>query len=165
MYEFSKFKFFPSNSLSKLKTVQTVLFCSFALAMPFALSTAADAGNIQQDSQLPYQVKCPEGAPKCLVDKTTYIGWRTYHAVCHVCHAQDAVGSTFAPSLIDRLEGMSKERFMEVVLDGYTGQIGVMPGWKQDPNVLPKVENLWSFLKARSDGALPTGKPKRLPPK
>jgi len=132
------------------------------LFYPSYFSSAADTQDASEVA--PYQVECPEGA-KCMVDKTTYVGWRTYHAVCHVCHAQDAVGSTFAPSLVDRLEGMSKERFMEVVLDGYTGQIGVMPGWKQDPNVLPKVEHLWSFLKARSDGALGTGKPKKLPAK
>lgn len=139
------------------------LIVSALLFYPSYFAATADAQ--ESDEPVPYVVECAEGTSKCMVDKTTYIGWRTYHAVCHVCHAQNAVGSTFAPSLIDRLEGMSKERFMTVVLDGYTGQIGVMPGWKQDPNVLPKVEHLWSFLKARSDGALGIGKPKKLPPK
>lgn len=110
----------------------------------------------------PYIVECTEGG-KCKVDKATYIGWRTYHAACHVCHAQDAVGSTFAPSLVERLKSMEKERFVVVLTDGFTGTIGVMPGWKKDPNVFPKVEMLWAFLKARSDGALGKGKPKKLP--
>jgi hypothetical protein len=41
--------------------------------------------------------------------------------------------------------------------------MGVMPPWKQDPNVNKYFEELWSFLKARSDGALLPGRPKRLP--
>ena len=116
-----------------------------------------------EDQPVPYTVECAEGGAPCMVDKSTYVGWRTYHGVCHVCHAQDAVGSSFAPNLLDRLQGVNKERFTDVVLNGFTGQIGVMPGWKDDPNVLPRVDDLWSFLKARSDGALGPGKPKKLP--
>ncbi len=123
------------------------------------LSSAAKAA----DPSTPYTVKCAEGGSPCQVDASTYKGWRTYHAVCHTCHAQDAVGSTFAPSLLERLQGMEKDRFMDVVLNGMTGQVGVMPGWKQDPNVLPRVDDLWSFLKARSDGVLAPGKPGKLP--
>ena len=108
----------------------------------------------------PYTVKCSGTA--CKVDKKTYIGWRTYHANCHVCHAQDAVGSTFAPSLVDKLQEIDKERFIISVAEGYEGQIGVMPGWKDNPNVNKKFEELYAYLKARSDGALQPGRPKRL---
>jgi len=120
---------------------------------------------VAEDAYQPvtYKVECAEGGAPCMVDKSTYVGWRTYHGVCHVCHAQDAVGSSFAPNLLDRLQGVKKERFMDVVLNGFTGQIGVMPGWKEDPNVLPRIDDLWNFLKARSDGALGPGKPKKLP--
>ncbi len=129
----------------------------------FICSVCVPAVAEDADQPVPYKVECAEGGAPCMVDKSTYVGWRTYHAVCHTCHAQDAVGSSFAPSLLDRLQGVSKERFMDVVLNGFTGQIGVMPGWKADPNVLPRVDDLWSFLKARSDGALGPGKPKKLP--
>lgn len=132
-----------------------------ALLSQLHLSELSLAASTQDE--LPYQVVCAEGEKVCKVDGATYKGWRTYHAACHVCHAQDAVGSTFAPSLLVRLEGMDREKFMDVVLNGYTGQVGVMPGWKEDPNVLPRVDDLWRYLKARSDGALPTGKPKKLP--
>ena len=111
------------------------------------------------DGEATYEVDC--NSDPCVVDKGTYIGWRTYHANCHVCHAQDAVGSTFAPSLVDKLKEIDKERFMISVGDGYTGQIGVMPGWKENPNVNKRFEELYNYLKARSDGVLKTGKPKR----
>lgn len=113
----------------------------------------------------PYTVECDEGAAsgtQCKVDKATYIGWRTYHAFCHVCHAQDAVGSTFAPSLVERLQAIDKARFLTVLADGYTGQLGVMPAWKDDPNVNKRYEELYAYLQARADGKLPPGRPARL---
>ncbi len=131
----------------------------FANDTQTASPPAADAGGT------PYTVNCEESGGKrvCKVDKGTYVGWRTYHAVCHACHAQDAVGSTFAPSLVERLKVIDEARFMDVMDNGYTGQIGVMPGWKDNPNVNKKYDELYAYLKARSDGVLPPGRPKRLP--
>ena len=127
---------------------------------------ADEAPAASTSSAPPYTVVCEtneaEGATVCKVDKQTYIGWRTYHAVCHVCHAQDAVGSTFAPSLVERVGAISEERFMDVVANGYTGQIGVMPAWKDNPNVNKRYDALYSYLKARADGVLPPGRPQRL---
>lgn len=115
----------------------------------------------------PYTVMCdtnPEtGVKECQVDKATFVGWRFYHAFCHVCHAQDAVGSTFAPSLVERLKEIDKARFIDAVANGYTGQIGVMPGWKDNPNISKNYEELYAYLKARSDGALIAGRPKKIP--
>ncbi len=112
-----------------------------------------------------YTVECSEDAESggnvCYVDQKTFVGWRTYHAFCHVCHAQNAVGSTFAPSLVDRLQVIDKERFLDAVANGYTGQIGVMPPWKDNPNISKRYEELWAYLKARSDGVLPPGRPER----
>jgi hypothetical protein len=112
------------------------------------------------DADTPYEIEC-SGDGNCLVDKATYIGWRTYHAACHVCHSQDAVGSSFAPSLIDRLQTIDKERFYSSLANGYTGQIGVMPAWKDDPNVNSRFDELYAYLKARSDGVLGPGRPTR----
>lgn len=109
----------------------------------------------------PYQVECDD-AGKCKVDKLTFKGWRTFHGFCHTCHAQDAVGSTFAPSLLIRTKGMEKARFVEVITNGFQGQVGVMPAWKDNPNVMPKMDELWAYLQARADGALGTGRPGKL---
>ena len=145
----------------------------FANDTQTAASPAADSGADPQSAPppaadaggAPYTVNCEESGGKrvCKVDKKTYVGWRTYHAVCHACHAQDAVGSTFAPSLVERLKVIDEARFMDVLANGYSGQIGVMPGWKDDPNVNKKYNELYAYLKARSDGILPPGRPKRLP--
>ena len=117
------------------------------------------------DEQKPYTVECASdatNASQCKVDKATYVGWRTFHGFCYQCHAQDAVGSTFAPSLVERLKDVDHERFLHSVAEGYKGQIGVMPPWKENPNVSKHYEDLYGYLKARSDGVLPPGKPARL---
>lgn|GEM_PF-1061600 len=126
--------------------------------------TVADAGA---DDEVPYTVECgadPEaGGNVCQVDRDTYVGWRTFHSVCHTCHAQDAVGSSFAPALLPRIRMIDKARFLEVVDKGFTGQVGVMPGWGTNPNVNRYYDELWAYLRARADGVLPPGRPKRLP--
>jgi hypothetical protein len=116
----------------------------------------------------PYTVDCggkdPEtGEKRCIVDRATYVGWRTFNSVCYVCHGQDAVGTTFAPSLVERLQLIDKDRFMYVVNNGFQGQIGVMPAWKDNPNVNKHFEELYSYIKARADGALPRGRPEWKP--
>jgi hypothetical protein len=58
---------------------------------------------------------------------------------------------------------IDKAEFMMALTEGFKGQVGVMPPWKQDPNVSKYFEELWSYLKARSDGVLLPGRPKRLP--
>jgi cytochrome c5 len=142
----------------------------FALSfVAAALVVTASAGRAQSaPDAAPYTVECgpdPDegGATVCRVDRGTYVGWRTFHAICHTCHAQDAVGSTFAPDLLARMRQIGKPEFMKAMNEGFTGQMGVMPPWKQDPNVNKYFEELWSFLKARSDGVLLPGRPKRLP--
>ncbi len=135
------------------------------LVTTYLFFTCSISLGSSEQNEVPYQVVCAEDGGKCKVDRGTYKGWRTYHSTCHVCHAQDAVGSTFAPSLLVRLKGMERAKFMDVVMNGFTGQVGVMPGWKEDPNVSPRVDDLWRYLKARSDGALSAGKPKKLPKK
>ena len=131
------------------------IFSIVLASLGFLLSTAVLA-----DEEKPYTVQC--NGDKCKVDKKTYIGWRQFHATCHVCHGQDAVGTTIAPNLVEKLKQIDKERFMDVVHNGYKGQIGVMPAWKDDPNVNKYFEEFYAYLKARSDGVLGPGRPERI---
>ena len=46
-------------------------------------------------------------------------GWRAYHAECHVCHGPDAMGSTYAPSLMQSVKnGMTWDAFFDVIING-----------------------------------------------
>ncbi len=148
------------RSRIKDRLVPPTVLCACLLAVGGAYHGA------QAGEEPVYTVVCAQGAHsagQCKVDKKTFVGWRTFHAFCHQCHAQDAVGSTFAPSLVERLKEIDKERFLHSVENGYTGQIGVMPAWKDNPNVTKHYDDLYAYLKARSDGTLPPGRPKRLP--
>ena len=130
-------------------------------------ASAPESASNENAADAPYSIECGQvndaGEPFCYVDGDTYIGWRTFHGFCHVCHAQDAVGSTFAPNLLDRMQDFDFDTFVDRTANGYTGQVGVMPPWKDNPNVSKQYKELFAYLKARSDGLLPPGRPKKKP--
>jgi hypothetical protein len=53
------------------------------------------------------------------VDDATYRGWRAYHSACHTCHGVDAVGTSVAPSLAERVRRLSQRQFIYKVLTSY----------------------------------------------
>lgn len=106
------------------------------------------------------QCETTDGAKTCKIDLWLTRGYRAF-SQCQVCHGLDGSGSTIGPSLLDTLREIDRARFMEVVANGVTGQIGVMPPWKENPNVMKYVDQLYAYLKARADGVLPGGKLKR----
>ena len=100
------------------------------------------------------------------VDRGTYNGFRRYHASCHVCHGPDGLGSSFAPALIDSMKQLDYSAFAEVVVNGRqaVGASGnsVMPPFAFDPNVMEYLNDIYGYLRARSDGVLARGRPQRL---
>ncbi|WP_431854785.1 c-type cytochrome [Azospirillum sp.] len=100
------------------------------------------------------------------VDPKTYNGYRRYHSICHTCHGPDGLGSSFAPSLVDSLKRISSDQFEGIVAGGVQGNNGgnirVMPAFASDPNVMDYILDIYSYLKARSDGALGRGRPERI---
>lgn len=127
-----------------------------------SISAAAPAEAASAAGEKFYDVDCNQvdesGNKVCVTDKGTYVGWRTFHATCHACHGQNAVGSSFAPSL---LKPIDKARFEDVVTNGFSGQIGIMPAWGQNPNVKDFIDELYAYQQARADGILKPGRPKR----
>lgn len=102
------------------------------------------------------------------VDKGTYNGYRRFHGVCHTCHGQGAMGSTIAPSLVESLKTLSYEEFKTTVTEGRaattaTGAASEMPSFKENKDVMKYLDDIYSYVKARSDGALGPGRPERLP--
>jgi methanol metabolism-related c-type cytochrome len=100
------------------------------------------------------------------VDKGTYNGYRRYHASCHVCHGPDGLGSSYAPSLVDSLKTLSQDDFNEVIINGRISTVGgkesVMPSFGTVEDVALYLDDLYAYLKARSDGALGRGRPQRM---
>ena len=120
-----------------------------------ALSPPASA----QDEEKPYSIV--DGK----VDQGTYNGWRRYHASCHTCHGPDGLGSSYAPNLVDSLKTMSYDEFAEVVINGRqnvtSSQQNVMPAFGTVMDVATYLDDIYAYLKARSDGVLGRGRPER----
>jgi mono/diheme cytochrome c family protein len=102
------------------------------------------------------------------VDKGTYNGYRRFHGTCHACHGQDAMGSSFAPSLVESLKTVDYELFVKTVMEGRqvtdaSGAVKAMPSFGADPNVTKHLDDIYRYLSARSDGVLAPGRPKKIP--
>src|ERR1700747_1263525 len=92
------------------------------------------------------------------VDWYTYSGYRRYHSDCHVCHAPDGMGSSYAPALKDSLKTMSYGDFLAIVASGRknvsTAQENVMPAFGDNPNVACYMDDIYVYLRARANDAL-----------
>ena len=97
------------------------------------------------------------------VDWFTYSGFRRYHSDCHVCHGPDGEGSTYAPALKDSLKRMSYADFLAVVASGRknvdTASDNVMPAFGTNPNVMCYLDDIFVYLRARANEAVPRGRP------
>jgi methanol metabolism-related c-type cytochrome len=97
------------------------------------------------------------------VDWYTFSGFRRYHSECHVCHGPDGEGSTYAPGLMESMKTQSYADFMLVVASGReivrADKQSVMPALGDNVNVMCYIDDIYVYLKARSDGALPRGRP------
>jgi hypothetical protein len=125
---------------------------------------AGAAQSVSSAETVPYRVECARApAAACHADLATYIGWRVFQAQCATCHAADARGSTFAPDLTLRMNAMTQRQFFAALDQGYLGPQSTMPPRGRDPNVAPYYDELWSYLAARRDGALPPGAVERFP--
>jgi len=97
------------------------------------------------------------------VDWYTYSGFRRYHSDCHTCHGPDAEGSTYAPSLKEALKRTGYADFLEVVVNGRknvnTASENVMPSFGLNPNVSCYMDDIFIYVRARANDAVPRGRP------
>jgi len=84
------------------------------------------------------------------VDSATMNGFRTWRAAaCDRCHGANQEGLV-GPSLIDSLKTMSKDDFIKTVRDGRLDK--GMVSWKNSKMVMDNIDNLYAYLKGRSNG-------------
>jgi methanol metabolism-related c-type cytochrome len=97
------------------------------------------------------------------VDWYTYSGYRRYHSECHVCHGPDGEGSTYAPALSKSLQTLSYPDFTNVVVNGRknvnTAQESVMPAFGTNRNVMCYLDDIFIYLRARANDAIPRARP------
>jgi methanol metabolism-related c-type cytochrome len=129
------------------------------IAASLGIASTRDA-KAQDSTQKPYTIK--DGK----VDKGTYNGWRRYTEACLRCHGPDGAGSSYASSLVDSLKQMSEGEFKEIVVNGRknvnTANENFMPPFGEVEDVMLYLDDIYAYLKARSDGVLGRGRPERI---
>lgn len=92
------------------------------------------------------------------VDKNTMDGFRTWRAAaCDRCHGANQQGMV-GPSLIESLKILTKEEFVVTITEGRLEK--GMPSFKTSKKVMSNMDNLYAYLKGRSDGAITESKVK-----
>ncbi len=90
------------------------------------------------------------------VDAKTLEGWHTWRAMaCERCHGAKQEGMT-GPALLDSLKRLTKEEFKKAVLEGRPEK--GMPNYNTTKLVVDNIDNLYAFLKGRSDNAIQAGR-------
>jgi mono/diheme cytochrome c family protein len=90
------------------------------------------------------------------VDSATMEGFRTWRsAACDRCHGPNQEGMV-GPSLINSLKTLSKDDFKNTVLNGRLEK--GMPSFKTNDAVTKHIDDLYAYLKGRSDGAITRAK-------
>ena len=133
--------------MNRLKQNAAVAAACWTLAaMAGILSASANAAD-----SAPYKVV--EGNK---VDAQTLSGWRTWRAMaCERCHGAAQEGMV-GPSLVNSLKSLSRDEFKATVLKGRIEK--GMPNFDTSKMVSENIDNLYAYLKGRSDGAIEPGR-------
>ena len=93
-----------------------------------------------------------------MVDANTLNGFRAWRAAaCDRCHGANQQGMV-GPSLIESMKIISKEEFVKTLTEGRIEK--GMPPFKTSKKVMSNMDNLYGYLKGRSDGAITKSKVK-----
>jgi mono/diheme cytochrome c family protein len=121
---------------------------SLALALPAAAQTEGD---------------------RLVVDDQVYRGWKYFQVYCARCHGDDAVGTMAAPDLtysVSEEGGVTADSFALVVRQGSSSPSAApdqqMRGF-EDLLDQSLIDALYRYVRARSDGSLAPGRPRRAP--
>jgi mono/diheme cytochrome c family protein len=118
---------------------------------PAAAAPAAPAAAPANADGKPYKV-----VDGFKVDEFTLTGFRTWRgAACDRCHGANQEGMV-GPSLVESLKVLSKEDFITTLTNGRPEK--GMPQWKENPQVMDHINQLYAYLKGRSDGAITRSK-------
>jgi mono/diheme cytochrome c family protein len=89
------------------------------------------------------------------VDPNSMKGWRTWRAMaCERCHGPNQEGLV-GPSLVNSLKVLTKEQFRQTLMNGRPEK--GMPNFGGVKTVVDNLDNLYAYLKGRSDGAINPG--------
>ncbi len=95
------------------------------------------------------------------VDAETMKGFRAWRsAACDRCHGANQEGLV-GPSLVASMKSLSKEDFVKTVTNGRLDK--GMQSFGNSPVVMDNINQLYAYLKGRSDGAITRAKVEEMP--
>ena len=127
----------------------------------FSLTSFAVAQSVAEAAPLPAHAAggapyTVAGANKNKVDPDTLQGWKTWRAqACERCHGAAQEGLV-GPSLVNSLKTLTKDEFVATIKNGRVDK--GMPNFGGIQNVVDNLDNLYAYLKGRSDGAIAAGR-------
>jgi mono/diheme cytochrome c family protein len=90
------------------------------------------------------------------VDANTMQGFRTWRAAaCDRCHGANQEGMV-GPSLLESMKVLTRDEFRKAILEGRLEK--GMPSFNTSKMVSENLDNLYAYLKGRSDGAIKRAK-------
>lgn len=96
------------------------------------------------------------------VDSNTMNGFRAWRAAaCDRCHGANQEGLV-GPSLVESLKTLSKDEFVKTVRDGRLDK--GMVSFANSKTVMDNIDNLYAYLKGRSNGDIKRAKVEELKP-
>ena len=117
----------------------------------FLLSALLCLAGVTHGADAPYKV-----VDGYKVDAETMKGFRTWRAAaCDRCHGANQEGLV-GPSLVNSLKNLTKEEFVTVVTKGRLEK--GMQSFGNSPQVMENINQLYAYLKGRSDGEITRAK-------
>jgi mono/diheme cytochrome c family protein len=132
--------------------LRRIAFAAGVLLAASAVMTRAEAQELRD---------AYHQAPKDTVSQAVYDGWKQFNLNCARCHGEDALGTTIAPHLIVSLKPdgpiNTKELFVQTVCAGRPAK--GMPAWCALGLGMDKINDIYQYVKGRSDAKISPGRP------
>jgi mono/diheme cytochrome c family protein len=129
-------------------------------AAPQPADTAASATPLTGEANAPLRDQYHQ-APLDTVAQLVYEGWKQFNLNCARCHGEDVQGTTIAPDLIVSLRPTgpinTKELFIQTVCAGRPEK--GMPSWCALGMDMEKINQIYAYVKGRSDAKIHPGRP------
>ena len=133
----------------------------FRKSLILLTALAASAAMAQTAPAAPAASKLYTVVEGYKVDAETMKGFRTWRAAaCDRCHGANQEGMV-GPSLINSMKTLTKEEFVKTVRDGRLEK--GMQSFGNSPQVMENMNQLYAYLKGRSDGAITRAKVEPMP--
>lgn len=126
------------------------------LAIVLSLAVGAGAAAAQDAGNRP------------VVTEQVYTGWKYFQVYCSRCHGDDALGTMAAPDLTYSLSdegGVTADSFKVVVRQGSSSPTAPDRKMRGFEDLLDQalIDALYLYVRARADGSLAPGRPRRAP--